>query len=124
MEQTPPSFPSPEELKSKIAEFMKANFGDRVSFATYTSPEPAETGTEEKVAKVEGDEFVFNFLPRDIKAHLDRFVIKQEGFSDRGLRSLQPRQIPSSARTAGRGSRRGNRVREAERDPGWSDRCR
>jgi len=78
MEQTPPPFPSPEELKSKIAEFMKSNFGDRVSFATFTSPEPAENGTEEKIAKVESDDFVFNFLPRDIKAHLDRFVIKQE----------------------------------------------
>jgi ATP-dependent Clp protease ATP-binding subunit ClpX len=78
MEQNPPSFPSPEELKSKIAEFMKSSFGDRVSFATFTAPEPAETGPEEKTAKVEGDEFVFNFLPRDIKAHLDRFVIKQD----------------------------------------------
>src|SRR6201987_5867961 len=78
MEQTPPPFPSPEELKSKIAEFMKSNFGDRVSFATFTAPEPAETGTEEKTARVEGEEFVFNFLPRDIKAHLDRFVIKQD----------------------------------------------
>ena len=77
MEQNPPPFPSPEELKSKIAEFMKSNFGDRVSFQTFTAPETAETGTEEKVSRVEGDEFVFNFLPRDIKAHLDRFVIKQ-----------------------------------------------
>src|SRR3954467_3141617 len=78
MEQNPPPFPSPEELKSKIAEFMKSNFGDRVSFATFTSPEPAETGTEEKTSRIEGEEFVFNFLPRDIKAHLDRFVIKQD----------------------------------------------
>jgi ATP-dependent Clp protease ATP-binding subunit ClpX len=78
MEQNPPPFPSPEELKSKIAEFMKSNFGDRVSFATFTSPEPAEAGTEEKESKITEDEFVFNFLPRDIKAHLDRFVIKQD----------------------------------------------
>jgi ATP-dependent Clp protease ATP-binding subunit ClpX len=78
MEQNPPPFPSPEELKSKIAEFMKSNFGDRVSFATFTTPEPAETGTEEKEVKITEDEFVFDFLPRDIKAHLDRFVIKQE----------------------------------------------
>src|ERR1700719_2680768 len=78
MEQNPPPFPSPEELKSKIAEFMKSNFGDRVSFATFTTPEPAETGTEEKESKITEEEFVFNFLPRDIKAHLDRFVIKQD----------------------------------------------
>jgi endopeptidase Clp ATP-binding regulatory subunit ClpX len=78
MEQNPPPFPSPEELKSKIAEFMKSNFGDRVSFATFTSPEPAESGSEEKVTREHDEEFVFNFLPRDIKAHLDRFVIKQD----------------------------------------------
>jgi ATP-dependent Clp protease ATP-binding subunit ClpX len=79
MEQNPPPpFPSPEELKSKIAEFMKSNFGDRVSFATFTAPEPAEAGGEEKPAKIDKEEFVFNFLPRNIKAHLDRFVIKQD----------------------------------------------
>jgi ATP-dependent Clp protease ATP-binding subunit ClpX len=77
----PPSFPSPEELKTKIAEFMKTNFGDRVSFATYTGPEaaePAETPREELESRDEHPEFEFNFLPRDIKAHLDRFVIQQD----------------------------------------------
>ncbi len=78
MEQNPPPFPSPEELKAKITEFMKSNFGDRVSVATFTQPEPAEAGVEEKPDKIDNEEFVFNFLPRDIKAHLDRFVIKQD----------------------------------------------
>ena len=83
MEQKPPpSFPSPEELKTKIAEFMKTNFGDRVSFATFTGPEAAEAEAEpEKLddEKNESDQdFEFNFLPRDIKAHLDRFVIQQD----------------------------------------------
>jgi endopeptidase Clp ATP-binding regulatory subunit ClpX len=77
MEQSPPPFPSPEELKSKIAEFMKQNFGDRVSVQTFTQPEPA-TADEEPPVQLSGDEFIFNFLPRDIKAHLDRFVIKQD----------------------------------------------
>src|SRR5262245_62802095 len=79
MEQNPPPpFPSPEELKTKIAEFMKSNFGDRVSFTTVSAPEPAEVDAEDKPQKEGSDEFVFNFLPRDIKAHLDRFVIKQD----------------------------------------------
>jgi ATP-dependent Clp protease ATP-binding subunit ClpX len=79
MEQNPPSFPSPEELKSKIAEFMKSNFGDRVQFAAFTSPETVQSSVvEEKAPEGERDEFRFNFLPRDIKAHLDRFVIKQD----------------------------------------------
>jgi ATP-dependent Clp protease ATP-binding subunit ClpX len=77
LNQNPP-FPTPEELQAKLSEFMKSNFGDRVSFATLAQPERAESGEEEKPAKRPGDHFVFNFLPRDIKAHLDRFVIKQD----------------------------------------------
>src|SRR3954462_12009763 len=82
MEQKPPPpFPSPEELKTKIAEFMKSNFGDRVSFATFTGAEaadPAEGGRESDPVEQGKDDFVFDFLPRDIKAHLDRFVIQQD----------------------------------------------
>jgi ATP-dependent Clp protease ATP-binding subunit ClpX len=79
MEQNqPPPFPSPEELKAKITEFMKQNFGDRVSVATFAEPEPTATVEDEKPAKIDGQQFEFNFLPRDIKAHLERFVIKQE----------------------------------------------
>src|SRR5207247_8944065 len=75
---SPPPFPSPEELKAKITEFMKQNFGDRVSVATFAEPEPAAAAEDEKPEKIDNQEFEFNFLPRDIKAHLDRFVIKQE----------------------------------------------
>ncbi len=79
MEQNPPPpFPSPEELKSKITEFMKQNFGDQVSVATFAEPAPAAAVEDEKPEKTDHPEFEFNFLPRDIKAHLDRFVIKQD----------------------------------------------
>ncbi len=79
MDQTsPPPFPSPEELKAKITEFMKQNFGDRVAVATITEPEPDVAEEDEKAGKPDRKEFEFNLLPRDIKAHLDRFVIKQE----------------------------------------------
>ena len=79
MEQNPPpTFPSPEELKTKITEFMKQNFGERVSVAAFPAPEPAESQVEEKPEKIDSDKFEFSFLPRDIKAHLDRFVIKQD----------------------------------------------
>src|SRR3954452_23429676 len=77
MDQNPP-FPSPEELKSKLSEFMKSNFGDKVSFATFTQPETAETGDEKPTKTEDRGGFGFDFLPRDIKAHLDRFVIKQD----------------------------------------------
>ncbi|HET9419351.1 MAG TPA: AAA family ATPase [Chthoniobacterales bacterium] len=78
MEKNPPPFPSPEELKAKITEFMKSNFGDRVSVATFGQPDVAETQVEEKPEKIDKQPFEFDFLPRDIKAHLDRFVIKQD----------------------------------------------
>src|SRR5213078_4822690 len=80
MEQNPPppTFPSPDELKAKITEFMKQNFGDRVSVAAFPAPEIAEAEPEEKPEKIDNHEFEFKFLPRDIKAHLDRFVIKQD----------------------------------------------
>src|SRR6516165_9535487 len=80
MEQNPPPpvFPSPEELRTKIAEFMKQNFGDGVSVAAFPAPEPAESEIDERADKLDSQEFKFNFLPRDIKAHLDRFVIKQD----------------------------------------------
>src|SRR5216110_199876 len=78
MTQNPP-FPSPEELKAKLSEFMKTNFGDKVAFTTYTEPETAQAPADEKPSRPTSDEpFVFDFLPRDIKAHLDRFVIKQD----------------------------------------------
>src|ERR1700686_2970827 len=77
MTQNPP-FPSPEELKSKLAEFMKTNFGDKVSFTAYTEPETIEAGAEEKRKCDDGEEIGFDFLPLDIKAHLDRFVIQQD----------------------------------------------
>jgi endopeptidase Clp ATP-binding regulatory subunit ClpX len=57
---------------------MKTNFGDKVSFATFAQPDTAEAEGDEKPEKQSDDDFAFNFLPRDIKAHLDRFVIKQD----------------------------------------------
>src|SRR5437763_6016460 len=58
---------------------MKTNFGDKVAFTTYTEPDAAQAPAEEKPLRPTSEEpFVFDFLPRDIKAHLDRFVIKQD----------------------------------------------
>ncbi|MBV9999692.1 MAG: AAA family ATPase [Verrucomicrobia bacterium] len=73
MSETP--FPSPEELQKKIQEFMKSNFGDKVSVATFTQP----AGNEESPpAAAAPDPFSFAFTPKQIKAHLDRYVIRQD----------------------------------------------
>ncbi len=73
-------FPTPEELQHKLGEFLKSSFGDRVSFSTFTSVETEDAGNSyapEKTAEP-SDVFHFKYHPRDIKAHLDRFVIGQD----------------------------------------------
>lgn len=73
-------FPTPEELQHKLGEFLKSSFGDRVSFSTFTSVETEDAGNPpdpEKSAEAP-DVFQFKSHPRDIKAHLDRFVIGQD----------------------------------------------
>src|ERR1700757_4501062 len=74
MAETP--FPSPEELQKKIQEFMKANFGDKVSVAAFPQTEVTE---EEPPPRQETfDPFEFHLTPKQIKAHLDRYVIQQD----------------------------------------------
>src|ERR1700751_447250 len=74
MAETP--FPSPEELQKKIQEFMKANFGDKVSVAAFPQTEVTE---EEPPPRQETfDPFEFHLTPKQIKAHLNRYVIQQD----------------------------------------------
>ena len=51
-------------MKAKISEFMKQNFGDRVSVQTFMQPEADAAGEEEKPEKTEHEEFEFNFSCR------------------------------------------------------------
>jgi len=81
-----PPVPTPDEISRKLSEFMKANFGDVVSFSTMTDEVPLQAegvteGEEDPQDENSGDFhsiFEFNYFPRDIKAHLDRYVIRQE----------------------------------------------
>ena len=74
------NLPTPEEIQRKLGDFLKSNFGDKVAFSTFTQPETSESGTPEPPATDEArpDIFHFHYQPRDIKAHLDRFVIRQD----------------------------------------------
>jgi ATP-dependent Clp protease ATP-binding subunit ClpX len=76
MRMSDPKFPSPDELQKKLTEFMKSQFGDQVAFTAVPMTEE-EDGEEEAPPAKEGT-FEFHYLPRDIKAHLDRFVIQQD----------------------------------------------
>lgn len=79
-----PPFPDPQEISKRLSEFLKSNFGDQVSFSTMptganpfaTEEEPS--GEDHDLRQEETDVFDFDLLPREIKDHLDRFVIKQD----------------------------------------------
>ena len=74
-----PVWPNPEELKRDMEEFFSRKYGDRVQLGLMTAhPDQARTadeGTETKEAPLD---LSFDYLPRDIKAYLDRYVIKQD----------------------------------------------
>ena len=67
--------PSPEEFQRQLQEFMRQHLqSGSVPFSqteTSGTPEPPEAEPVEK-------EFFFDKKPREVKAYLDRFVIKQE----------------------------------------------
>ena len=70
MSETNP--PGPDELQRRLQAFLQTAFQQPASPAS----EPA--GAPETVAGETDDIFNFNLTPREIKAHLDRFVIKQD----------------------------------------------
>lgn len=84
---TPPATPpTPDEVTRKLEEFIKNTLGGQVLFTrmdTMDGLRPEEGNSDDSGADVqeaEGDEqpFEFQHKPREIKAHLDRFVIRQD----------------------------------------------
>ena len=75
-----PPLPTPDEIQRRLGDFLKSNFGDKVSFTTFTQPETGAEPPSPTPAETEPppDIFHFHYQPRDIKAHLDRFVIRQD----------------------------------------------
>src|SRR4029077_11701796 len=56
--------------------FMKANFGDHVAVSAFTQQAATDEPPEQRQESI--DPFQFNATPKQIKAHLDRFVIQQD----------------------------------------------
>jgi len=73
-----PNFPSPEELQQKLSEFMKSQFGNHVSVSTQPGPAQDDGAGPGQTAERRATAFEFRHLPRDIKGHLDRYVIRQD----------------------------------------------
>src|SRR6266699_5140938 len=67
--------PSPEEFQRQLSDFVRQHFqnarGPGVQAENAGVPEAPEP-------KAKMEQFEFNYKPREVKAHLDRFVIKQE----------------------------------------------
>src|ERR1044071_6132407 len=68
--------PTPEEFQRQLQELMRKHFQAGPSiFAKAAAAQPSEP---EEPAKATEDDFRFDYKPRDVKAYLDRFVIKQD----------------------------------------------
>src|SRR5436190_22987445 len=67
--------PSPEEFQRRLADLIRQHWqGGRSA-----SAQPEDSGSNESADKEpKPDLFKFNYKPRQVKEHLDRFVIKQD----------------------------------------------
>jgi len=81
-----PTTPGPEEIAKKLSEFLRGQFGNAnfseafTGFSGFPNSEGKQDENESTPPKVpaQSDLFQFDLQPKDIKAHLDRFVIRQE----------------------------------------------
>jgi len=72
--------PTPEDIQNDFEEFFKDKYGESVKLvATQMNPSIKDIKKDEDEEEEHGPvEIKFDFLPKDIKAHLDRYVIKQD----------------------------------------------
>ena len=66
--------PSPEDFQRQLADFVRQQFQSGARQAPGSEP----SGTGPEAAPGKKDPFEFRYKPREIKAYLDRFVIKQD----------------------------------------------
>ena len=74
-----PTWPNPDELRKDMEEFFSKKYGDKVRLGVLTTqPDQARTADEGDESKEAPLDLNFDYLPRDIKKFLDRYVIKQD----------------------------------------------
>jgi endopeptidase Clp ATP-binding regulatory subunit ClpX len=66
--------PSPEEFQRQLSEFVRQHFQHA---RPSTSQEETTSAPDAPESKANAEEFKFHYKPREVKEHLDRFVIKQ-----------------------------------------------
>ena len=81
----PPNIPDPQEITRKLSDFLKSNFGDQVSFTNvsegmnpFATMEDDGGGEDHDLRDPLTEVLDFDLIPRQIKDHLDRFVIRQD----------------------------------------------
>src|SRR5882724_5792503 len=67
--------PSPEDFQRQLSDFVRQHFQTAQGPAAAQSEAPGKTESSEKPRS---EPFEFNYTPRQVKEHLDRFVIKQD----------------------------------------------
>ena len=74
-----PAWPNPDELRRDMEEFFGRKYGDRLKLGIMTAqPDEAKTADEGTETTESALDLSFDYLPRDIKNYLDRYVIKQD----------------------------------------------
>jgi endopeptidase Clp ATP-binding regulatory subunit ClpX len=74
-----PGWPNPDELKKDMEEFFSKKYGNGVKLGVLSNePDQARTADEGTEVKEKPLDLQFDYLPRDIKKYLDRFVVKQD----------------------------------------------
>ncbi|PYK59352.1 MAG: ATP-dependent protease [Verrucomicrobia bacterium] len=68
--------PSPEEFQRQLQEFMRQHLPSG-NVSSFTRPETSDA-SEGSHPESNSEVFKFDYKPRDVKAYLDRFVVKQE----------------------------------------------
>src|SRR6266481_4154848 len=68
--------PSPEDFQRQLSDFVRQHFQSGASGPAAAQAEPS--GKSESSEKPKSEHFEFNYTPRQVKEHLDRFVIKQD----------------------------------------------
>lgn len=71
-----PTFPNPEQLQQRLQEFLRSSFAGAGPAAEQSAP--SATGDEPRQAAERSPLMEFRLTPGEIKAHLDRFVIRQD----------------------------------------------
>ena len=74
--------PKPEDIQKEFEEFVHERFGDKVEILSSQNPfqkeeEPTEKVKAEKKAEEDFD-LSFDYKPKDIKEHLDKYIVGQD----------------------------------------------